>query len=39
MNQLEHHIFIAEDQVRIIMFVTLKINSQKEENLAEGNIT
>ena len=31
MNQLEHHIFMADDKVRIIMFVTLKNNSQKED--------
>jgi hypothetical protein len=33
MNQLEHHIFIVEDKVRIIMFVTLKNNSQNEDAL------
>jgi hypothetical protein len=34
MNQLEHHIFMPEDKVRIIMFVTLKNNSQKEDAYA-----
>jgi hypothetical protein len=34
MNQLEHHIFMVEDQVRIIMSVTLKNNSQKEDTYA-----
>jgi hypothetical protein len=34
MNQLEHHIFMVADKGTIIMSVTLKNNSQKEDAYA-----